>query len=96
MTLLCVAESWSLSANCGAQAEYAYCVLLVQYTGVMAGRGRGRGRTFVPQASAIAVAATTDTTRVFLWGMVFSWSIMAGSEGVVSRSRGNHLGKVGD
>lgn len=25
MTLLCVAESWSLSANCGAQAEYAYC-----------------------------------------------------------------------
>jgi hypothetical protein len=24
MTLLWVAESWSLSANCGAQAEYAY------------------------------------------------------------------------
>jgi hypothetical protein len=46
----------------------------------------------------MAVAATTDTTRVFLWGMVFSWSIMAGSEGVgvVSRSRGNHLGKLGD
>jgi hypothetical protein len=51
----------------------------------------GCRRTFVPQASAIAVAATTDTTRVFLWGMVFSWSIMAGSKGVVSRSCGNHI-----
>lgn len=29
MTLLWVAESWSLSANCGAHAEYAYWALSV-------------------------------------------------------------------
>jgi hypothetical protein len=33
-------------------------------------------RTFVPHASAIAVAATTDMMRVFLWVVTSSWATM--------------------
>jgi hypothetical protein len=51
MTLLWVAESWSLSANCGAHAEYAYWELSVcinatrtgTYIGSTCQRNGGRG-----------------------------------------------------
>lgn len=47
----------------------------------------GLGHTLVPHASAMAVAAMTDTIRVFLCGVTFSSSTMAGSRGRVKESR---------
>lgn len=57
--LLCVAERFIRSANCGPHAEYAYCQSVSPDSS-----SRWGIRTFVPQASAIKVAATTDTTLV--------------------------------
>jgi hypothetical protein len=40
-----------------------------------------RPRTFVPHASAIAVAAITEMMRVFLWVVASSWGTMMVNEG---------------
>jgi hypothetical protein len=49
-------------------------------------------RTLVPHASAIAVAATTDMMRVFLWVMTSSWATMMASEVMVLLQPHNHRG----
>ena len=61
--LLWVEESFNVSANAGAHAEYAYyCILSAYYTKTeVAGRS-----TLVPHASDMTVAATTDTTLAVL------------------------------
>jgi hypothetical protein len=50
-----------------------------------------RKRTFVPHASAMAVAATTDMMRVFLWVMTSSLAAMTAIKFIVLLCPDDHV-----